>query len=178
MVSEKYTTLLRNVRDILGIKVFVAALFCSILFLIHLQSQNVLLHNIPRAFLNKFNGLSRNCVTDITLAKCHVHYMLCFWQLSGCNTTKLPHSCWKAVSMNCGCLFLSTVSSLVEACKQGMHSALALLSSKFIQTSGECIFSLILLMKNNRQVFCRVADIQQVSGLATNVHKETSFVFQ
>ena len=26
----------------------------------------MLLHNIPRVFLNKFNGLSRNCVTDIT----------------------------------------------------------------------------------------------------------------
>ena len=111
MVSEKDTTLLRNVRDILGIKVVV-----PFLLLIHLQSYNVLLHNIPRAFLNKFNGWSRNCVADITLAKCHGHYMLCFWQLSGCNTTKLPHSCWKAMSTNCR--FLSTVSSLVEACIQ------------------------------------------------------------
>ena len=31
----------------------------------------------------------------------------------------------KQVSMKCGYLFLSTVSPLVEACKQGMHSALS-----------------------------------------------------
>ena len=68
-------------------KGFVAAVvlfhFCSLFI-----CKNVLLHNIPRVFLNKFNGLSRNCVTDITLAKCHGHYILCFWQLSGCITNK------------------------------------------------------------------------------------------
>ena len=57
----------------------------------------MLLHNIPRVFLNKFNGLSRNCITDITLAKCHGHYIHSFRQLSGCNTTKLPHCCCNGV---------------------------------------------------------------------------------
>ena len=35
----------------------------------------MLLHIIPRVFVNKCNGLSRNGVTGITLAKCHGHYM-------------------------------------------------------------------------------------------------------
>ena len=89
MVSEKYTTLQRNVRDILGVKVSIAAVvllhFCSWFFL---QSQNVLLNNTSRVFLNNYNGLSRNCVTDITLAKCHGHNILIHrvWQLIGCNT--------------------------------------------------------------------------------------------
>ena len=44
------------------------------------------------------------------------------------------------MSMNCRRPFLSTVSSLVEACKQGMHSALALLSSKYKQV-GSAFFT-------------------------------------
>ena len=61
-------------------------------------------------------------VTDITYCV--------LWQFSGCNTKQLLYSYWKAVSMNCGCLFLSTVSPLVESYKQGGHSALASLSSR------------------------------------------------
>ena len=49
----------------------------------------MLLHNINRVFLNKFNGLSRNCVMDITLAKCHGHYIHIFRQFSGCNTKNI-----------------------------------------------------------------------------------------
>ena len=49
----------------------------------------MLLHNIPRVFLNKFNGLSRNCVMDITLAKCHGHYTHSFRQLSGLQHNKI-----------------------------------------------------------------------------------------
>ena len=37
------------------------------------------------------------------------------------------------MSMNCGCLFLSTVSPLVEACKQVMHSTL---SSRYKQVGS------------------------------------------
>ena len=55
---------------------------------------------------------------DITLAKCHGHYILCFWQLRGCITKKLSRSCWKTVSMNCGCLFLSSVSQLQARSKR------------------------------------------------------------
>ena len=82
------------------------------------------------------------CVTYITFAKCHGHYILCVWQLSGCNTNKLPHSCWKAVSMNCGCLFLGTMSPLVVARR-------AFSTLEQIQASWECISLLIELIKNN-----------------------------
>ena len=47
---------------------------------------------------------------------------------------KMLYSCWKTVSMNCGCLFLSTVSSLVEAYK---HSSSSSLGSRCVLWLGE-----------------------------------------
>ena len=49
----------------------------------------MLLHTIPRVFLNKFNGLSRNFVTDITLAKCHGHYIIMFLATQWLQHTKI-----------------------------------------------------------------------------------------
>ena len=123
-------------------KFFVAAVILfHFLFSINLKCYNVILYNVRKSiYIKKFNCLSRSYVTDITLAKCHGHYILCFWQLGGFNKKRLLHSRWKATWVNWGCVFHHrgyVVSPLVEACKRAMYSAQAFLPSRCKQVVSE-----------------------------------------